>query len=163
MKSKSGFTMVELLVVVAIIGTLSSFILPSVGRLKNGGYTARALQEFHTFEQAMFLYLLDNGEYPPDVSRNIPPGLETYLSSGDWPGGPYPGSVYDWDNVTGSDPYVQISLRFCDISGNNCHFPDEPWAEDFDHQSAMYWCFQGNCRSHPNKPISHPGYCVNCN
>jgi len=160
--SLSGFTLIELLVVVAIIGAIAVTITSAVNTVRNKAYTARAIKEFRVFEEAMTLYLIDNDGYPDDVSRNIPSGMEEYLSGGSWPNGPYPDSVYDWDNKFDTDGYIQISLRFCDISGNNCRFPTEDWATDFDAQSSMYWCFEGNCRSHPNRPDDHPGYCVNC-
>jgi prepilin-type N-terminal cleavage/methylation domain-containing protein len=159
--NKKGFTLIELLVVVAIIGVLAVLIVSSLAAARNKAYSARTLQEFRSFQQAMELYLNDNGNYPADVSRNIPAGVEAYLGGGSWPDGPYPGSVYDWDNITQHD-YIQISLRFCDVNGDNCRFPSEAWAQDFDSYSAMYWCFKGECRSHPNRPINHPGFCVNC-
>lgn len=159
--NKRGFTLIELLVVIAIIGVLATIVFATLNNARNRGYTARTLQEFRSFQQAMEFYLNDNGDYPPDVNRNIPAGMEEYLGGGSWPDGPYPGSVYDWDNVP-EHGYIQISLRFCDTSGNNCRFPTERWAANFDRFSSMYWCFEGDCRAHPARPVSHPGYCVNC-
>ncbi|MCI5051258.1 MAG: type II secretion system GspH family protein [Candidatus Pacebacteria bacterium] len=166
-KNKRGFTLMELLVVVAIIGVLGALILSAVNNSRNKAYTARTLQEFRSFQQAMEIYLGDHASYPADVSRNIPAGFEVYLGGGSWPDGPYPGSVYDWDNITNptqspTDSYIQVSLRFCDINGNNCNFPSESWADNFDSHSSMYWCFEGTCRAHPTRPVDHPGYCVNC-
>jgi prepilin-type N-terminal cleavage/methylation domain-containing protein len=160
---QKGFTLIELLVVVAVIAVLAGMVLTALSGARKKSYEARTLQEMRSFEQAMELYLADHTNYPPDVSRNIPSGLEDYLGGGDWPTGPYPGSVYDWDNITGASPYVQLSLRFCDINGNNCNFPNEPWAANFDTYSAAYYCFQGTCRSHSSRPVNHPGYCLNCN
>jgi len=162
MSFKKGFTLIELLIVVAIIGTLSTTITASVGKARNRAYLAKATREFHAFQDSMLLYLIDHNVYPADVNRNVPAGMEQYLTGGSWPDGPWPGSVYDWDNIIGADPYIQISLRFCDINGNHCHFPDEEWAEDFDAQSAMFLCFEGACRSHSSRPVDHPGYCLNC-
>lgn len=169
---KNGFTLIELLVVIAIIGLLSSVVLGSVSRAREKAYTVRALQEFKSFGQALELYSSDNdGNYPPDVSRNIPPGLEEYLTSNnntDWPTAPWPGSSYDWDNWddpdnTGEKIY-QISIRFCPAGGNlaSCHFPNEPWANNFNVNSAYYYCVSGHCRAHENEPYNYPGYCVNC-
>ena len=163
-KKKFGFTLIELLIVIAIIGALAMLITVGVQSAQNKAYTARALKEFRVFGDAMLIYLIDNDVYPADVDRNVPSGMEQYLSGGGtWPVGPYPGSVYDWDNKMPTDGYIQMSLRFCDISGNNCRFPSESWAENFDDKSSMYWCFEGVCRSHPDRPLDHPGYCVNCN
>ena len=162
-QNKRAFTLIELLVVVAVVSVLATLLYTGITAAQNKAYTARAVKEFRSFAQAMTVYLLKNDTYPPDVNRDIPAGLEPYLANnGNWPDGPYPGSVYDWDNIGGADPYIQISLRFCDINGNNCRFPIESWAQDFDKNSAMYWCFEGVCRSHSSQPVDHPGYCVNC-
>lgn len=162
LENKKGFTLIEILVTIAIIAVLAILVMSTIAAARNKGYTARTLQEFRSFQQAMELYLNDNPSYPADVSRNIPAGLEEFLGGGSWPDGPYPDSVYDWDNKYSTHGYIQVSLRFCDINGNNCRFPSESWANNFDSYSAMYWCFEGQCRSHPNRPINHPGYCVNC-
>ena len=159
---KKGFTLIELLVVVAIIGILAIFVTTNVRAVQNKAYFAKAQKEFRSFEDAMYLYMIDHNNFPADVSRNIPPGLEEDLAGGTWPDAPWPGSVYDWDNITGADPYVQLSIRFCDVYGDNCNFPNEDWATDFDSSSSIYYCYEGNCRSHPNEPIDHPGYCINC-
>ena len=160
-KNKKGFTLIELLVVIAIIAVLALLVTSAVIATRNKAYTVRAIQEFKSFQQAMEFYIIDNEVYPADVSRDIPSGMEQYLAIGEWPDGPYPGSVYDWDNIP-AHGYIQISLRFCDIGGGNCNFPSESWADSFDYQSAIYWCFEGPCRSHPSQSVSHPGYCVNC-
>lgn len=161
-KNRTGFTLIELLIVIAIVGILAVIVISALAQARNKAYTARTLQEFRSFQEAMELYLMDNGNYPDDVNRNVPSGMEEYLGGSSWPNGPYPGSVYDWDNKMNTNGYIQISLRFCDIAGENCYFPTESWAANFDKMSAMYFCFEGQCRSHPDRPLDHPGYCVNC-
>lgn len=159
----TGFSLLELLIVVGMMGILLTLVFAKLSSARNHAYGKRAHLEFRAFETAMYRYLLDNNDvYPPDVSRNIPAGLEGYLSGGSWPDGPWPISVYDWDNIGGANPYIQISLRFCNLSGSECNFPDEDWATGFDSKSAMYYCFQGTCKSHPGRPVDHPGYCINC-
>lgn len=166
-----GFTVIELLIVIAIMGILSSLILPSVQTAREKAYYARTLSEYDSMNTAIQMYQEDHdGDYPPDADRDIPPGLGAYLSgddAGNWPKAPWPGSVYDWDNWddpdTG-DKIYQISIRFCPVGAtiDQCKFPNEDWASSFGVNSSVYYCISGACRSHINEPISYPGYCVNC-
>ena len=163
-----------MLLVIAIIGILASVAFAEISSARKRTIYVRALSELHSMETALFFYQDTHGyTFPADVDRSIPQGLEAYLHNpadvGAWPDAPFKGSVYDWENWAPGDlsypPYeqvYQISIRFCNISGTVCNFPDEPWAIGFDKNSAMYRCLQGPCRSHPTKPVSHPGYCVNC-
>ena len=168
-----GFTILELLIVIAIIGILSSIIFPSINNVKNKAYFSRTNSEYKSMAIALEMYSDDNnGEYPPDANRNIPPGLEDYLvvdaDTGEWPQAPWPGSIYDWENwqdpEDATERIYQISVRFCPIGGTieECNFPNMDWAEDFGVNSSVYYCIEGNCRSHINEPIDYPGYCVNC-
>lgn len=165
-----GFSLVELLVVLALISVLASLIIPRVQSARSKTYYTRAKAEFKTMNTATTQYLLDNNNYPPDANRNIPPGIGQYLGgyqSTTWPQAPWPGSVYDWENwtdVDGSKIY-QISIRFCPASATtiaSCKFPNEPWAANFGINSSVYYCISGACRAHINEAANYPGYCVNC-
>lgn len=163
---KRGFTLIELLIVIAILGVLSTIILASLGRARSSASFARTKLEFRSIATAIQFYIEDYGVVPADVDRNLPPGLEIYLPSGDWPNAPWLGSVYDWDNWTDPETglqILQVSVRFCPLNQpTQCRFPNEAWAANFDYYSAVFYCLQGACRSHLSKPIDHPGYCVNC-
>lgn len=164
---KNAFTLVEMLLVVAILGIFAgiTFIVFS-DQAKERAYYGRALKEFESFHYALLFYKEANEDYPPDANRDIPAGLEQYLAPGEWPAGPWPGSNYDWENWddpnTGEKIY-QISIRFCPLGEpEQCHIPNQPWAEYFDIYSSVYFCVEGPCRPHINKPVDHPGHCVNC-
>jgi prepilin-type N-terminal cleavage/methylation domain-containing protein len=165
---RRGFTVIEVLVVIVIIGILSSIVLGSVREARDKAYYVRAQKELTSVHESLQLYLADNNfVYPPDVSRGLPSGLETYLSSGRWPAAPWPNTVYDWDvwdDPSSSTDIIQISVRFCPVGGalETCNFPIADWAENFGVNSSVYYCIQGACRAHIAAPITYPGKCVNC-
>lgn len=163
-----GFTLVELLVVISIIGILATILFPVFLSVRKAAYLARAKAELRAIAVATERYTIDNGSYPADTNRNLPNGLEMYLAPGNWPQAPWPGSVYDWDNWSPANlsypPNVQtyqISIRFC-TDPDHCNFPNEPWAANFDYYSAAYYCISGSCRAHSSQPLNHPAYCINC-
>ncbi len=179
MRYKNGFTLIELLIVIAIIGILSSIVFVANRQALTKAYVARTRAEIRSFSVAMQMYAADFGQFPCDVSRNLPNGLEDYLTSSPrWPSAPWPGSVYDWDywspSYTGgcagtlladgvpahNQAVYQISVRFCNASGGDCHFPAESWALGFDSNSSAYWCISGPCRAHGSMPYDHPGCCL---
>jgi prepilin-type N-terminal cleavage/methylation domain-containing protein len=167
MKKNKGFTLLEILVTIAIIAILAAIVLASNGRVKGRTYLSRANVELKTFAYAIKMYAFEhNNIFPADVNRDLPSGLEAYLNtSNNWPDAPWPGSVYDWDNwVINGQPVYQISIRFCPIGGqlSECHFPDEPWAQNFNVNSAYYYCISGSCRAHQYEASNYPGYCSNC-
>lgn len=166
-RAQSGFTLVELLIVMVIIGMLSLLVLQNFRNPTEDVLYARAQAEFTTMHKAIEIYRIYNETYPSDVNRDIPPGIEPWLSTSEgdnWPDAPWPGSVYDYDAfISGGEPTYQISIRFCPIGQpDQCQFPATDWAAGFDINSSVYYCISGNCKSHPSRPADHPGYCINC-
>lgn len=165
---RRAFTLVEVLIVLAIVVILAAIIISSLNVGKNvvQSQVSRTDTELNQIHNALLMYYVENREWPDDVSRGLPNGLEEYLGPGEWPDAPFNSvSEYDWDNFTGSDgkQVLQISVRFCPLGNQSaCQFPSADWASGFDYFSSYYYCVQGICRAHPNKPDSHPGYCMNC-
>ncbi len=60
----AGFTMVELLVVLAIIGLIASFAVPQVLRYLGSARSDAARIQISNIESAMELYYIDNLKYP---------------------------------------------------------------------------------------------------
>jgi len=63
--SRSAFTLVEMLVVIAIIATLAALIFPSMAGIKNSRIKARARSELTQLETAIDAYKARLGYYPP--------------------------------------------------------------------------------------------------
>ena len=168
--SGRGFTIVELLIVVVVIGILAAMIIMMYIGVTHRAYYNRSMSELSSLASAIQAFQVQNNRYPYDVSRGIPAEITPYItasSSGSWPTAPWPNSIYDYDDFTGSDgnEVVQMSIRFCPAGGplSACTFPSEPWAANFDVDSSAYWCILGKCRAHPSEPDNYPGYCLNCN
>lgn len=69
-RSRGGFTLVEILVVIAIIAILASVTLPAVtGALKKARENA-AMQVARSLELTMFQYAIDNDQTYPGTSTN---------------------------------------------------------------------------------------------
>jgi len=59
-----GFTLIEIMVVVVIIGILAAFIVPRVMDRPDAARITRAQSDIRTIEAALNMYRLDNFHYP---------------------------------------------------------------------------------------------------
>ena len=71
----TGFTLVELLVVVSVVSLLSSVVLASLNSAREKGRVAQAASNADAFRRAVELYNDRMGFYPPDVGRGWDPGF----------------------------------------------------------------------------------------
>ena len=60
----SGFTLIELMVVVVILAVLASFIAPNIISRPDDARAIKAKQDILTLENALQMYKLDNNDYP---------------------------------------------------------------------------------------------------
>lgn len=71
-----GFTLIEIMVVVVIIGLLAAYVAPKViGRIDTAAIN-RAKQDIRTIETSLNLYRLDNYRYPSTLD-----GLEALVTN----------------------------------------------------------------------------------
>ncbi len=79
-----GFTLVELLVVVAIIGILSALLLSSLRSAMSNGKRAQCASQLHQLHVAFTLYANDNSSNFPNINNDAPDGAQgfaAYLSN----------------------------------------------------------------------------------
>lgn len=91
----SGFTLIEILVVMAIIGMLAVMVAPNLFRQQAGAMRDAALSQISSLETALDAYRLDMGEYPDELNGLI----ENDSGRASW-NGPYMRRIPDdpWNN-----------------------------------------------------------------
>jgi general secretion pathway protein G len=66
-RRSNGFTLIEILVVMAIIAMLAVMVAPNLFNQQAGAMRDVALSEISTLEAALDIYRLDVGEYPDSL------------------------------------------------------------------------------------------------
>jgi general secretion pathway protein G len=86
-----GFTLIEIMVVVVILGILAAIIVPKLADQPDKARVAKAQQDIRALESALQLYKLDNFYYPSTQQ-----GLEALVTnpSGDPPARNYKSGGY---------------------------------------------------------------------
>ena len=99
---QSGFTLIEVMVVVIILGILAAIVVPRVMDRPDSARITKARQDIRALESALNLYKLDNFSYPTTDQ-----GLEALVTK---PGG---------------SPEAKNWKKYMD------RLPKDPWGEDY--------------------------------
>ena len=75
-----GFTLVELMLVVAILGLLATVVALSVDRNQDDAMRRLVVADMSTLKQALSSYKLDHGTYPQDLNA-LYEGTDPYLEN----------------------------------------------------------------------------------
>jgi general secretion pathway protein G len=81
--SRRGFTLIEIMIVVAIIGTLSAMAVPNYLKYKEMGKIVVAQTDIRIIEKQISIYAIDTGELPDSLndlsnSNRIDPWINPY-------------------------------------------------------------------------------------
>jgi general secretion pathway protein G len=77
-QKQAGFTLLEIMVVIVILGILASMVLPNLLGNKEKAERQKVVSDITTLESAMDMYKLDNSRYPTTDQ-----GLEALVSKPD--------------------------------------------------------------------------------
>ncbi|TWH48298.1 type II secretion system protein [Sporomusa sp. KB1] len=111
MKSQKGFTLIELMVVIAIIGILTAIAVPKFGSAADSANKAKIQADLRTLDSAISMYYAKEGKYPDTLLKLAPDFIVAVPSVPS----PYKGSsglTYKLDNE-GTSPtyraYIEIA------------------------------------------------------
>jgi prepilin-type N-terminal cleavage/methylation domain-containing protein len=145
---RSGFTIVELLVVVMIVGILAGLALPNLRGAALRADAAHVVADARTVGLAAYEYLSDHGQFPPSGPTGaVPEEMEEVLDGVPFE---YKGLTYTWYginipsefNVSGPRNAGVFAVEFNDqqaignaLSGFTG--PDMYWSEDMFY--VVFW------------------------
>ncbi len=100
------------MIVVAIIAFLAVIAVPSYLRAHERSIGVRTANDLRVFGDAFSLYAMENGQFPPDSHRVLPPGagMERYLDEARWLSKPLIGGYFNWEGPD-SYPYAGVSVE----------------------------------------------------
>lgn len=80
---RRAFSIIELLLVMAIIGLLARIAVPRYGEMKRRAVAASIMGDVHAIRIAAFSYYTEHGSFPPDEASGVlPPSLVDNLPLG---------------------------------------------------------------------------------
>ena len=108
-----GFTLTEIMIVVAIIGLLSVIAVPSYLRARETSQLTALQNDLRIYVDAFQTYFLENNAYPPDnVPGAFPAEMDGYIKSVVWLEGPPCGGRYEWHYCGGYSEFM-IAIHNC--------------------------------------------------
>ena len=102
MRRVAAFTLVEIMIVVAIIALLAAMALPSFMRARQKAQNAKLINGLRVATDAFQMYAIEHSAYPPDVNRGVvPAGMALYFGpTFDFTKRTPIGGNWDWDYNT---------------------------------------------------------------
>ncbi len=109
MDKKKGFTLLELLIVVGIIGILAVFLMPAFVGVRERAKEAGVRSVMHTVQLAVESYNLENMTYPIASNISLKNLFDNYLTGPGYlvnlPKNPFTGKPYTESDTSGKVVY----------------------------------------------------------
>ena len=109
MKKSKGFTLIEILVVVGIIGLLAAFLLPNFLGSQDKAKEAAVKSLMHNIQLSIEAYNVENESYPMAEDITLKGLYDEYLSVGGYmvelPKNPFTGKPYTESDMAGKITY----------------------------------------------------------
>jgi len=114
---QNGFTLIEILVVIGIIGLLSVFLVPNLLGARDRAKEAAVKGVMHSVQLAVEAYQMENEVYPMGTNVPMESLAKNYLTVGGYlasvPKNPFTGKEYTDADITG-----KIIYNYNDATGS---------------------------------------------
>lgn len=105
LKKRKGFTLIEILIVVVIIGILTAIAIPNFIGMSDRAKIARIESDLQSIGVAAEMYYMDKTDYPATLSDLVKDDpTKTYLNS--LPTPPVENESYTWDKTKGEATFT---------------------------------------------------------
>ena len=115
MRKRVSFTLIELLIVIAIIAILASMLLPALSKAKAAAQKAQCASNLKQYSVCYNLYTADWNDYLPQVSGNADLGQLPFLFA-DY-------MKAKWDQVLPKVDLLKVSDEELDFVGGEANIP----------------------------------------
>ena len=118
-QSAAGFTLIELMIVVVVIGILAAIAIPNFVAMQDRAKEGSVKANMHSVQMAVEDFgLLNDGQYPTSASATVPDGrtLAQVFPTGTYPKNPYTKTptVINWNSnpTTGKNGEIALNPAF---------------------------------------------------
>ena len=110
--NRAAFTLVEIMIVVAIIGLLAAIAMPAWSRARTDSKNTTFIADLKVASAAFEQYAMEHGDFPPDAGPGVvPAGMAPYLTGMNWTAPTPLGGQWDWDYLTFANT-ISVSVWF---------------------------------------------------